>query len=522
MITIYDESKSEVFDKIIDVLIKKEINGQYTLDAELLVLKEQMSIIKRGNKLLVDNEIFVIEEYTINHNFGEKIEYSIFAEHISYLLLNQPLGIFSEDEKTYTLPARELIELVLLGSEFTLRNSLDKTASVNLKKDMNKKEALLKIANAYEAELSFEGLSIDFLETIGQNNGYEFNYSFNLKEVTVNHHKEGIEYSIDFAELASLPKYAYLGFVNLGDTVIVKDEVLKLDITTRIMSITYNPIRRINSNVVLGNRLNFIKEEIESKKEILEKLEELEKKQAEVDPTIIENIVEVFKQEVISVETAHILNAWIRNLFVESLQTNFDALDPRISTKAYRNYIDAKENSIDFKQSVLSDELEDFKLSNDVQVYWTAINNHPDAYKFFTITSPENFYKIDETKTEEENEILKQAFIESFKVKIKKQTKNTALLKIGFIDIANAPEGSSFPVMIWGQGDGITDVSSKGKIYKNTDGLVFEYFKSNTGDRLAIELTNDGIRFHGYPTIFTGTAEPAENLGKDGDIYVKF
>lgn len=94
-----------------------------------------MSIIKRGNKLLVDNEIFVIEEYTINHNFGEKIEYSIFAEHISYLLINQPLGIFSEDEKTYTLPARELIELVLLGSEFTLRNSLDKTASgVNLKK----------------------------------------------------------------------------------------------------------------------------------------------------------------------------------------------------------------------------------------------------------------------------------------------------------------------------------------------------------------------------------------------------
>lgn len=77
---------------------------------------------------------------------------------------------------------------------------------------MNKKEALLKIANAYESELNFEGLNIDFLETIGQNNGYEFNYSFNLKEVTVNHHKEGIEYSIDFAELASLPQYAYLGF----------------------------------------------------------------------------------------------------------------------------------------------------------------------------------------------------------------------------------------------------------------------------------------------------------------------
>ena len=78
------------------------------------------------------------------------------------------------------------------------------------------------------------------------------------------------------------------------------------------------------------------------------------------------------------------------------------------------------------------------------------------------------------------------------------------------------------PVMTFGNGDGTTALSSKGRVYKGRTGLIFEYFKSNTGDRLAVELNNDGIQFHGYPTIFTGTSEPAENLGKDGDIYVKF
>ena len=76
--------------------------------------------------------------------------------------------------------------------------------------------------------------------------------------------------------------------------------------------------------------------------------------------------------------------------------------------------------------------------------------------------------------------------------------------------------------MTFGRGDGTTALSSKGRVYKGRTGLIFEYFKSNTGERIAIELNDDGIQFHGYPTIFTGTTEPAENLGKDGDIYVKF
>ena len=40
-------------------------------------------------------------------------------------------------------------------------------------------------------------------------------------------------------------------------------------------------------------------------------------------------IVEVIEKEVISAKTAHILNAWVRDLNVEYLETNFDALDIR-------------------------------------------------------------------------------------------------------------------------------------------------------------------------------------------------
>lgn len=89
-------------------------------------------------------------------------------------------------------------------------------------------------------------------------------------------------------------------------------------------------------------------------------------------------------------------------------------------------------------------------------------------------------------------------------------------------DITDSVGQLRIPVMEFGRGDGETQLSAKGRIYKGRTSLITEYFKSNSGDRLAIELADDGIQFHGYPTIFTGTSEPAENLGKDGDIYVKF
>ena len=49
----------------------------------------------------------------------------------------------------------------------------------------------------------------------------------------------------------------------------------------------------------------------------------------EVQEIAPEVIVEVFHEEVISANTAHILNVWITDLNVEFLETNFNALDIR-------------------------------------------------------------------------------------------------------------------------------------------------------------------------------------------------
>ena len=52
--------------------------------------------------------------------------------------------------------------------------------------------------------------------------------------------------------------------------------------------------------------------------------------------------------------------------------------------------------------------------------------------------------------------------------------------------------------------------------------MVVEYNKSNSGDRIALELTDNGINFEGYPNLFTGEGNPPSELGKNGDVYVKF
>ena len=55
------------------------------------------------------------------------------------------------------------------------------------------------------------------------------------------------------------------------------------------------------------------------------------------------------------------------------------------------------------------------------------------------------------------------------------------------------PSDMSSPTITLGRGDGVTPMSSKGRIYKDRKGMVVEYFKSNSGDRLAVTIPSSVI-----------------------------
>lgn len=194
-------------------------------------------------------------------------------------------------------------------------------------------------------------------------------------------------------------------------------------------------------------------------------------------------IVEVFHTEVISANTAHLLNAWIRDLNVEFLETNFDALDVRKPAPLdnTRNFIRIKEEAMEFVTQGLSPtETMDYQNKDGYQIYYTAIDDAPDAYKFFTITSPESIY--DDLTPEQ---------VDGFKVKVRKVITESVKASFNF----GMTEGNTqYPLMRWGAGTDGTGTTDKGKgfIYKDLDGLILRYITS-TGITHQIKLGEQGI-----------------------------
>lgn len=193
-------------------------------------------------------------------------------------------------------------------------------------------------------------------------------------------------------------------------------------------------------------------------------------------------IIEVMEHEVISANTAHILNAWIHDLNVEFLETNFDALDSR---KAYpeggiRNFIRIQEEQLEFvTQTLNAVETEDYINKDGQQIYYTAIEDNPQAYKYFTITSPTSMAPD-----------LSEEDIEKFKVKIRKVESESikAAFEFGKID------DTQYPLMRWGIGTDKTGKTENGKgfMYKELDGLVLKYITSS-GIVHQIKLGENGI-----------------------------
>ena len=55
------------------------------------------------------------------------------------------------------------------------------------------------------------------------------------------------------------------------------------------------------------------------------------------------------------------------------------------------------------------------------------------------------------------------------------------------------------PFMQFGAGDGVLPLSSKAFIKKTQTGIIIEYYKSNTAEKISLELCDAGILFNGEP-----------------------
>ena len=95
------------------------------------------------------------------------------------------------------------------------------------------------------------------------------------------------------------------------------------------------------------------------------------------------------------------------------------------------------------------------------------------------------------------------------------------VMQMQFEEITDSVGSLRVPTITLGRGDGVTPMSSKGRIYKDRKGMVVEYFKSNSGDRLAVTITDEGIEVpgntgpKGLRNIAVGATPPANPQNND-------
>ncbi|MDR2899775.1 MAG: hypothetical protein LBU94_05635 [Clostridiales bacterium] len=219
----------------------------------------------------------------------------------------------------------------------------------------------------------------------------------------------------------------------------------------------------------------------------------------------VNQIVEVAEEITDAPETNMILNAWRRNLLVEFVETNFNAIDPR---KAYpesgkREFVQINGQNIRLMASLVDlVEIGDYKTPDGNQVYWTAIDNQPDAYKFFTITDPVSLTPGANDLSENDKETIR----ERFKVKVRKQTEALPRFEITF---DNTHE-FNVPKMFWGTGNEFG--FGRGFIYKDEEGMFLTYSSRANGESYGLKLNDFGVFYTHYSDSEWVSLEQRENL----------
>lgn len=458
-----------VFDKVLICKTREVLNDAYLLNFTVTVDKSKSQYLYDSNNIiLVGDDYFKVYKLKEVHKTGQTVTIDIQAEHLSYKLLESTVNNFNMTDTIMNIGAT-----IVCPSGFNYESDFTETVNVKVDGTATRKALLLALANQCTGELDYWKNNIRLMRSIGENTIYA-KFGNNINEITreQDFYNKTINYTINLIDTTN-PNLKDLKRANLGDTVIVTDEELGIaSVEKKVIEIERDYILGIHTKVTLGDPLPKIIEAI--------------KKNIEVGNVI----TEVIHEQVINVETAHILNAWIKNLFVEYVETNMNARLDRTTTDRY--FIRIKEEREEMVwQELNPNEYEEFKIpdpsdpssNNMINVYFTAIGDHPDAYRYFTITHPASIHQD-----------ITQGEVNAFKVMVKKVKSEMVKYskQFGSLKLSDGTETMA-PIELFGAGTDTTGQTMRGKgfTFKDQRGLAIGTYNENNSDITA--LLADGV-----------------------------
>lgn len=509
-------------DNVVGAEITEAINEEYTLSFS--VIADSVSPFLTDAYIVeCDDDYFDIAKVQ-DYRKGAALMLDVDCEHISYRLNDEQYDreYFTEDGT----PAY-ILGKILEGTGFTVGTvEFSTVVTYSAQEKLSARALLMEFASLIGAEIKFNKFSISFLQKRGQIRGREFKIGKNItgikRVIDYKSKADGnpkVAYDVDIVELRTLAEYGDLEAFELGETIRLLDSEMGIDTTVRVVKYSYNPVRRIQSSVEIKNRFSTLSDTIfrikrdtvtkgalyhgirisaengfeairsdekarawfnsdtlamQSKEDgqwknklWFDPLEGVYKFDGLLSATAIEAIsaeIDVVVSETVIVNNLYASRGRIAELTVDHLLTG-DFLKGDESLF----YIEAEKQFLKFMQAQRNDSLPmvQYTTRDGALLFWT------DEYQKEMHTA-ETDYPV-----------------------MVYQYDAIPVMQMQFEEITDSVGSLRVPTITLGRGDGATPLSSKGRIYKNRKGMVVEYFKSNSGDRLAVTITDDGIEVPG-------------------------
>lgn len=539
MITLYDKTTNKKLAYLDDIIIEdtieitRKINGEFTLKFEALEENLKSEYFEAETYISVDGYYFDIAYIEQVH--ADKVTYRIECEHVTYRLIND-----TKDFYTYDGTPTEILADILADTDFTVGTIYSTNITTFAVYEETNKLGLIQLfANKLNLEIDYDEYSISLKNTVGQDRGFQVRFGKNLLGVKkiIDKRKELTYYSVDIVELKNHPSYkefSDLEVIEEGDTIQIIDEVMGLDVTNKVISRTYNPIKSINTLLEIANSIELLTDTVtQIKRDTVVKDKTYHG--IRISPTYgFESIRSdnkargVFNSDIFALQSGdgtginwtnklyfdpvtgkYIFDGTLSAQMIEALEAQFDiTISNTVITQTLsaetgniaQLTVDQVETSTKV-QNYLNNNISDVNYIKIFEQYIKFITASTDGTTTEQATDRKGnlLYWIDETYSgttldETNYPVMIYAYNELIK------------MEIAFKDVNDIAE----PQIILGTGEGTTALGGKASIHKLVDGLEISYYSPYSENKNYIKITDYGV--------FTSNNESIE---KDLIVYKK-
>lgn len=266
---IYDGSgnKLAILDNITQDEIFRRINNRYTYNFIAHEKPLKSEYIQFDNVIKGDGNAFDIVYIDTSDNINNEILYEVECEHVFYRLIQEEL-----DNYAFTGTPTQILNDLLTGTDFTT-GTVDFTDSIvfAVNRNANKMNIIFSLANTLGGEIDFsdDGFTIDLLNSIGQDNGYEIRVGKNLQSIRKTVDKRGEDktsYSFDMINIFQSEELIEKGLENLekleiGDTCRLIDTDINVDVTQSVLEERKSLVKEIKNRITTANNFDNITDE---------------------------------------------------------------------------------------------------------------------------------------------------------------------------------------------------------------------------------------------------------------------